>query len=102
MEGDKSETVPLERLAAETGSARRITLAAALARGGHPGAIAAARELADDPLVHVRLLAQIALAKAGDRDGGLLSRRIRLEDDVGVLAILAGRAGRIAVSPIAV
>ena len=91
----------LDELATEPDPARRITLAAALARGAQPQAIAAAHKLADDPLADVRMLAQIALARAGDRDAGALSRRIRLEDDLGVLAILAARAGRLDVTALA-
>jgi hypothetical protein len=92
----------IEQLAADPDASRRITLGAALARGAQASALPAAHELAGDPLATVRLLAQIALARAGDRDAGALSRRILVEDDLGVLALLAGRAGSLAISPPAV
>jgi hypothetical protein len=92
----------IEQLAADPDATRRITLAAALARGAQPRAIDAAHELAGDPLATVRLLAQIALARAGDRDVDGLTHRILVEDDLGVLALLAGRAGGIAIAPAAV
>jgi len=92
----------IEALAGDPDATRRITLAAALARGAQTHAVAAAHELAGDPLATVRLLAQIALARGGDRDGDVLSRRILVEDDLGVLAVLAGRAGAIAISPAAI
>jgi hypothetical protein len=92
----------IDAIATDPDATRRITLAAALARGAQPHAVAAAHELAGDPLVTVRLLAQIALARAGDRDADAMSRRILVEDDLGVFALLAGRAGTIAIAPAAI
>ena len=75
--------------------AAEIALAAALARAAHPLSIGALRALAGDPQVEVRLLVQVGLARLDDDDGAMVASRLCRESDLGVLAVLAARAGRL-------
>jgi hypothetical protein len=85
----------LARSLAAGDPAAEVALAAALARAAHPLSIGALRALANDPQVEVRLLVQVGLARLADDDAAVVTSRLTRESDLGVLAILAARAGRL-------
>jgi len=92
---------PLEMLARATtvdaDADRRLAVIAALVDGGPLGREELAAATAD-PVPEIRLLAQIGLARAGDRDVEALEHLLVIEPDLGVYAVLAARAARLPVS----
>ena len=74
---------------------RRLVLAVALAQLADPFASAALHEAAIDPIPEIRLVAQLGLARIGDVGVAALERRLIVEPDLGVFAVLAARAGRL-------
>lgn len=88
-------------IAATHHPARRAAAAAVLARLGDPGAAERLGELALDDDAVVRAIAQVGLHRGGDRDGVAVSRAIERESSHVVLAVLAGRAASVALTPAA-
>jgi len=93
---------PLELLARATvvdaDADRRLAVIAALAAVGDQLGVAELAAVIADPVPEIRMLAQIGLAVAGDRDVEALERRLVIEPDLGVYAVLAARAARLPVS----
>jgi len=93
---------PLELLARATAvdadADRRLAVIAALAADADRLGVEELAAAIADPIPEIRLLAQIGLALAGDRDVEALEQRLVIEPDLGVYAVLAARAARLPVS----
>ena len=74
-------------------------LAIALARAGDPTAVPVLRELVGHAHGEIRMLAQIGLARARDDDPETVEARLVAEGSPGIYAVLAARAGRLAIGP---
>ncbi len=81
---------------------RRLAIAASLAQLGDPIGLASLRAAAVDEVPEIRFVAELGLARLGDSDVDHLERRLVLEPDLGVFAVLAARAGRLPVRPRAI
>lgn len=77
---------------------RRLAVIGALVADGARLAHAELAAAIDDAVPEVRLLAQIGLARCRDRDVDALERRLTIEPDVGVYAVLVARAASLTVS----
>lgn len=77
---------------------RRLAVIGALVADGARLAHAELAAAADDAVPEIRLLAQIGLARCRDRDVDALERRLTIEPDLGVYAVLVARAASLPVS----
>jgi hypothetical protein len=77
--------------------AEQLGFVLALARAGDPLSIPALRPLVAHGDPRIRLLAQLGLARAGDRDTEPVDVRLADEPELANYFILAARAGRLAI-----
>ena len=77
--------------------AEELAIVLALARAADPMAIPALRPLVAHSDPRIRLLAQLGLARAGDRDAEPVDVRLADEPELANYFILAARAGRLAI-----
>jgi hypothetical protein len=80
---------------------RDLGVVLALARAGEAIAIPALRAATIHADARIRLLAQLGLARAGDRDPEVVESRLADEPELACYYVLAARAGRVALSPTA-